>query len=149
MFENELPAIPRLITMLAEWGTAAIFILLLDRRGSRLKKVAGIVLWRIIFFVVHYLSITYFQRSIMEMFTNMILCILLICCFIGSCAKVNICTALGYGAFTFTMAEFMASAEWFISALLFGADRSLHDPGPAVFLAGSFLLMFCGFFYLL
>lgn len=148
MFEYALPGIPRFITMLAEWGTAAIFILLLEKRRIRLKTAGKIILWGILFFIIHYLFVTYFQKTFMETILNMIICILLMCCFIGFCAGGNIFAALGYGACAFSMAEFMASAEWFISTLIFGADKSLRDIGPAIFLACCFTLMICGFYYI-
>ena len=130
IFSAALPAIPRVLTGLAEWGAVLLAVIMLPKRFP--KAVTGV-------FLALFLPIQIVLRCVgsyevgdalmMVFFTGMVvnLCFMFLCIFM--LAKVRVPVALFFWAAAFLWAEFAASLSWQICGFFMDAPTLLSLSG--------------------
>lgn len=144
MFEATLPAMPRLLTALAEWLGCITVLMLMEKRWS--PKITALI--HLLFGTVIVLSqYCAYEAGTNEVFSQrtgfyvwavgMAACMLIMLLYIMLCSRCSFSTAVGCWAVAFVTAELMASVEWQVSSALL-ASRSMKN-------AGVILVMLCVF----
>ncbi len=134
-----LPAVPRLLTALAEWLACLNMITLLKNRLPRLQTVLLTVLALPVQIVlrccvVGELPMTVFSLSMVLNLLWMLMCI-------GGLCRLHVPDLLFWWAFAFLQAELMASLAWQLSFYLFEAPSLLN---PTVFLFNLAVMLAVG-----
>lgn len=110
--EHAVTDIPRIYTALAEWSACVLFIVLLPKRLPRwrwMTAAAGALLVQSVFFVKTG------GGPLIFWIPCMVLAVLFMVAFIGSCCNIRGLEASYFGIQAFVAAEFAASLEWQIS----------------------------------
>lgn len=138
--------IPRVYTAVAEWLACVVVIVFADKRFSKVQTVALVAAALLIFAAYHLIAEL---LPIGFWIPCMILAVMMMCGFIWLTVKRNVKVACYLGVQAFIVAEFAASAEWWLYyffAQNFPAVASVA--GNALFAAFIFAAIFTALFFI-
>ena len=154
MFEATLPAMPRILTAIAEWLSCITILMLMKRRWS--VKITGMLhlFFGIVLIQAHYYA--YAAAGIAEKISErtsfsiwmigMAVCMFIMFLYIRVCACGSLATAVGCWAVAFVVAEFIASVEWQINSVLL-TSHTLKDVRVIWMMLGVFAVMLTGLYF--
>lgn len=153
MFEATLPAMPRLLTALAEWMSCIVIIMLMERRWSKKITVVLHLFFGMVMIQLHYCAYTVtsiegVSREVQfyKWLLGMTVCMFMMLFYIRICTRGSFHMAVGGWSIAFVAAEFAASAEWQVSSALL-TSRSMKDESVIVVMVCVFAVMFAGVYY--